>query len=61
MTFSLVLAAEEHVAQALALPLWAFPAIAAAFSRRDLRARLAREGRLFGPEDIKAFRDEGRR
>jgi len=31
MTFSLVLAAEEHVAQALALPIWAFPAIAAAF------------------------------
>lgn len=28
---------------------------------RDLRARLAREGRVFGPEDIKAFRDEGRR
>jgi len=32
MTFSLVLAAaEEHVPQALVMPIWAFPAIAAVF------------------------------
>ncbi|OJX70177.1 MAG: hypothetical protein BGO95_04035 [Micrococcales bacterium 73-13] len=31
MTLSLVLAAEEHAPQALALPIWAFPTIAALF------------------------------
>jgi len=31
MTFALIAAAEEHAQQALALPIWAFPTIAAVF------------------------------